>query len=59
MDYYGKTVNFDDDATDTEDDSGIAEAPDHEPSMNYFTNQLNFDMISGQTDALAKFFAYW
>lgn len=69
MEFYAKqTFTFDEDTTDTEDDSGIAEVSELSSSVDYPT--LDSDSAEITTppgerphhqnqDALGRFFSYW
>lgn len=66
MEFYEKnSFDFDEDTTDTEDDSGIAEVSS---SVDYANDHTNLDsdttpgeyqQLSQPQDALGRFFSYW
>lgn len=75
MEFYAKqeSFNFDEDTTDTEDDSGIAEVSELSSSVDYANNEVGLDSDSTEMntpgdvpdqppqnqDALGRFFSYW
>lgn len=73
MEFYQKqTFTFDEDTTDTEDDSGIAEVSEISSSIDYGNEDVlvnvdsdNIDSLvatghqTQNQDALGRFFSYW